>query len=198
MNVRSRYGGGIWIVYWAPIRTVTIPPSPVASTILYTRSEWKEQHSTTFFSHLQYFKILSLSLLPYLYNCSHRKKAILQANNDPYNSACVSAIEKETTLTMLLDSGGQIERLIITNGGNYSNMRHHKFIYIFAIHIIYRSNQNNLHNNKIMSYGFYTSYLGAEAMWLNTNTQKTRYVLNTLTRANTKARVEKVKCTTSK
>ena len=36
-----------------------------------------------------------------------------------YNSACVSAVEKETTLAMLLDSGGQIERLIITNGGNY-------------------------------------------------------------------------------
>ena len=59
----------------------------------------------------------------------------------PYNSACVSAAEKETTLTMLLDSGGQIERLIITNGGNYSNIRHHKFIYIFAIHTIYRSKQ---------------------------------------------------------
>ena len=53
----------------------------------------------------------------------------------------MSAVEKETTLTMLLDSGGQIERLIITNGGNYSNMRHHKFIYIFAIHTIYRSKQ---------------------------------------------------------
>ena len=38
----------------------------------------------------------------------------------PYNSACVSAVEKETTLAMLLDSGGQIERLIITNGGNYN------------------------------------------------------------------------------
>ena len=60
----------------------------------------------------------------------------------PYNSACVSAVEKETTLTMLLDSGGQIERLIITNGGNYSNMRHHKFIYIFAIRTIYRSKQS--------------------------------------------------------
>ena len=45
----------------------------------------------------------------------------------PYNSACLSAVEKETTLTMLLDSGGQIERLIITNGGNYSNMRHHLY-----------------------------------------------------------------------
>ena len=120
---------------------------------------------TTLYNFLQPSSIfqdtLSLSLFfRYLYNCSHRKKAILQANNDPYNSACVSAIEKETTLTMLLDSGGQIERLIITNGGNYSNMRHHKFIYIFAIHIIYRSNQNNLHNNKIMSYAIYTSILG--------------------------------------
>ena len=54
----------------------------------------------------------------------------------PYNSACLSAVEKETTLTMLLDSSGQIERLIIT-----SNMRHHKFIYICAIHTIYRSKQ---------------------------------------------------------
>ena len=43
-------------------------------------------------------------------------------------------------------------------------------------------------------------YSGAEAMWpnTNTNTEKQDTFLNTLTLANTKAGVKKVKCTTSK
>ena len=116
------YGVGMGVAYGLCIE----PPSglsqylhllwlPQYSTLILSEKNNTLQLSSTIHNISRYS--LSSSLLIQLF--SQKNKQFSKQIMARYNSACVSAVEKETTLAMLLDSGGQIERLIITNGGNY-------------------------------------------------------------------------------
>ena len=117
------YGVGMGVAYGLCIE----PPSGLSQ---YLHLLWLPQYSTLVLSE----KNNTLQLSSAIHNISRyslsssvantmvlteKKKQFSKQIMAFYNSACVSAVEKETTSTILLDSGGQIERLIITNGGNY-------------------------------------------------------------------------------
>ena len=116
------YGVGMGVAYGLCIE----PPSGLSQ---YLHLLWLPQYSTLILSE----KNNTLQLSSAIHNISRyslsssvantivltEKKQFSKQIMASYNSACLSAVEKETTLAILLDSGGQIERLIITNGGNY-------------------------------------------------------------------------------